>query len=118
MNVSGDKYHHFKRVFMYTSCMHSEILEEIGLSPNEAKIYETLIRTGIVSINKLSVESNVHRRNVYDSLDKLVKKGLVSEEIVSGHRFVRAIDPSRLLDIVREKEAKVKVLKADIPNLG
>jgi len=32
---------------------------------------------------------------------------LVTEEFISGNRFVRAINPSRLLDIVREKEAKV-----------
>src|SRR3989338_531328 len=87
--------------------MRSGILEEIGLSPNEAKIYETLLSIGLCSINKLAVESNVHRRNVYDSVDKLVKKGLATEEFVSGTRFVRAIDPSRLLDIVKEKEAKV-----------
>ncbi len=87
--------------------MHSEILEEIGLSPNEAKIYETLVNIGASSLNKLSTESNVHRRNVYDSVDKLIKKGLVTEEFISGTKFVRAIDPSRLLDIVREKEAKV-----------
>ncbi|MFH1587230.1 MAG: helix-turn-helix domain-containing protein [Candidatus Diapherotrites archaeon] len=87
--------------------MNSEILEEIGLSPNEAKIYETLVSTGPASLNKLSVESNVHRRNVYDCVDKLIKKGLVAEEFISGTKFVSAVNPSRLLDIVREKETKV-----------
>ena len=87
--------------------MYSKILSEIGLSHNEAKIYETLVNLGTASVNKLSVESNVHRRNVYDSIDKLIKKGLVTEEFISGTRFVRAIHPSRLLDIIREKEAKV-----------
>jgi sugar-specific transcriptional regulator TrmB len=87
--------------------MHADILEEIGLTPNEAKIYETLLKTGKASLNKLAVQSNVHRRNVYDSVDKLLKKGLASEEYISGTKFVRPINPSRLLDIVREKEEKV-----------
>ena len=94
--------------------MHSEILEEIGLSPNEAKIYETLVSVGTASLNKLSVESNVHRRNVYDSVDKLIKKGLVTEEFISGTKFVRAVNPSRLLDIVKEKETKVNSILPEL----
>ena len=87
--------------------MDLSILEEIGLSPNEAKLYTSLIEKGTCSINTLSIEANVHRRNVYDSLDKLIKKGLATEEFISGIRHVKAINPSRLLDIVKEKEEKV-----------
>lgn len=97
--------------------MDLKILEDLGLSPNEAKIYETLLSAGAISINTLAVESNVHRRNVYDSIDKLIKKGLATEEFVSGSRFVRAINPSRLLDIVREKEAKVNSLLPEMQEL-
>jgi len=87
--------------------MDLSILEEIGLSPNEAKIYTSLIEKGTCSINTLSIEANVHRRNVYDSIDKLIKKGLATEEFISGIRHVKAINPSRLIDIVKEKEEKV-----------
>lgn len=97
--------------------MDLSILEDLGLSPNEAKIYETLLGAGKVSINSLAVESNVHRRNVYDNIDKLIKKGLAAEEFVSGTRFVRAINPSRLLDIVREKEAKVNSVLPELQGM-
>lgn len=94
-----------------------DVLEEIGLSPNESKIYETLLLTGRTSINTLSVEANVHRRNVYDSIAKLVKKGLVTEEFVAGTKFVRPIHPSRLLDIVKEKETKVNFILPRLEDL-
>lgn len=107
MNLSGDKYHHINILVFSIFSMDLEILEDIGLSPNEAKAYETLLNLGRASINTLAVEADIHRRNVYDSIAKLIKKGLVAEEFVSGTKYVRAINPSRLLDIVREKESKI-----------
>src|SRR3989344_2044896 len=94
--------------------MDVNVLEEIGLSPNEIKVYETLLGMGRTSINSLSVESNVHRRNVYDSIEKLMKKGLAAQEFVSGTMYVRPINPTRLLDIVREKEAKVNSILPEL----
>ncbi len=57
--------------------MYSEILETIGLSPNEAKIYETLLSTGETSVSEIATKAGVHRRNVYDALNRLVDKALV-----------------------------------------
>ena len=87
--------------------MHSEILEKIGLSPNEAKVYETLLLLGTSSIDGISLKSGVHRRNVYDTVEKLIGKGLATQEFVSGRKYIRAINPSRLLDIVRERESEI-----------
>ena len=94
--------------------MHAEILEKIGLSPNEAKVYEAMVNLGTSSIENIALESNVHRRNVYDSVEKLVKKGLATEEFISGRKFIRAINPTRLLDIVKERESEVKSILPDL----
>jgi len=64
--------------------MHRQILEEIGLSPNEAKIYETLLSSGEVGVSDISLKANVHRRNVYDALNRLVEKGLVYRILQKG----------------------------------
>ena len=94
--------------------MYEEILKEIGLSPNEAKIYETLIRTGQENVQKISDKSKVHRRNVYDALNRLTEKGLVSESFIKGEKIFKAIEPTRLLDLLKEKEKKLNKI---IPNL-
>ncbi len=94
--------------------MHAEILEKIGLSPNEAKIYEAMVNLGTSSIEKIALEANVHRRNVYDSVEKLVSKGLATEEFISRRKFIRAVNPTRLLDIVREREYEVKTILPDL----
>jgi len=84
--------------------MYQEILQKTGLSLNESKVYEALLSLGEANTNKISIKSGVHRRNVYDSLNKLTEKGLVSETFIKGERFFKAIDPERLKEIIKEKE--------------
>jgi len=94
--------------------MYEEILKEIGLSPNEAKIYETLVKAGQSAVQQISDKSKVHRRNVYDSLSKLTEKGLVSESFIKGEKIFKATEPTRLSDLLKEKEDKLNKI---LPNL-
>lgn len=84
--------------------MYEAILRAIGLSPNEARVYEALLQLGEASVQTISTKAQVHRRNVYDSLVKLTDKGLVSLAVEKGEGNYRATDPQRLLTIIKEKE--------------
>lgn len=53
-------------------------LGDVGLSKNEVKVYVALSKIGQATANKIVGNSKVHRTNVYDTLDRLVEKGLVS----------------------------------------
>lgn len=94
--------------------MYEELLREIGLSPNEARVYEALLQIGEVSVQSISLKSKVHRRNVYDSLNKLMEKGLVSEVFIKGEKNFKAINPRRLLEILKEKEERVNKFLPDM----
>jgi predicted transcriptional regulator len=87
--------------------MHEEILREIGLSPNEARVYEALLRIGESSVQKISTKSGVHRRNVYDALTKLTDKGLVAQVVLKGEKNFRVTDPQRLATILKDKEDRL-----------
>ncbi len=87
--------------------MYEETLKEAGLSSNEAKVYETLLKVGEVSVQSISNRSGVHRRNVYDSLSKLIEKGLASEIFIKGEKRFKAVNPRRLLELIKEKEEKI-----------
>ncbi|EKD67433.1 MAG: hypothetical protein ACD_48C00410G0001 [uncultured bacterium] len=87
--------------------MYSEILQEIGLSPNEAKIYETLLSTGETSATTISLHANVPRRNVYDTLNRLIKKGLVFRIFHTKEHIFQAVNPDKLLEVLKEKEKKL-----------
>ncbi len=97
--------------------MYQEILQKTGLSLNEARVYEALLHLGEVNVNKISVKSKVHRRNVYDSLNKLIEKGLASETFVKGERRFKAINPERLKEIIKEKESALDTLLPEMKKL-
>ncbi|USN87390.1 MAG: TrmB family transcriptional regulator [Candidatus Nomurabacteria bacterium] len=93
---------------------YQEILQTLGLAKNEAKIYETLIRRGNSSVSTISEKSGVHRRNVYDSLNRLMEKGLVIEVVDSKENIYQAVEPRKLQEILAEK---TKQLEAALPSL-
>ena len=53
-------------------------LTSLGLSPSEIKTYLHLLRTGRSYVNKLSSELKINRSNIYEALERLIAKGLVS----------------------------------------
>jgi predicted transcriptional regulator len=97
--------------------MYQELLQKIGLSLNESRVYEALLYLGEVNVNKISVRSKVHRRNVYDSLNKLIEKGLASETFIKGERLFKAIDPERLKERIKEQEAALDTFLPDMKKL-
>ena len=82
---------------------YQELFQSLGLAKNEAKIYETLIREGESSVVLISEKSGVHRRNVYDSLNRLMEKGLVIEIVDSQENQYQAVEPQKLREVLSEK---------------
>ncbi len=97
--------------------MYQETLEALGLAKNEARLYESLLKYGELSVSKLSTISGVHRRNVYDSLSRLSDKGLVFELIGKGDTRYQAVDPDKLMELVREKEDRLSAILPGLHNL-
>jgi len=85
-----------------------KVLEELGLSMNEAKIYRSLLKLKEASVPKIALDTGVNKRNIYDTMPKLENKGLVFQ--VLGNREVRygPVDPNRLKSIIKEKEARLE----------
>lgn len=88
--------------------MYLGILQDLGLTLNEAKIYQTLIEEGGLSAGMLSIKGKIHRRNVYDTLDRLIEKRLVFQILDKGENIYQAVEPAKLLELVKEKEDKLK----------
>ena len=61
--------------------MNTETLVSIGLTKGEADVYLTLLKLGNTTSGKIIKESKVSRSKVYDVLERLKQKGLVTEII-------------------------------------
>lgn len=94
--------------------MNQEILESLGLSPNEARIYTALIEHGECSIGTIAVFAKVHRRNAHDAMNRLINKGLAFQIFSEGENTYSAVDPDKLLELYAEKE---KGLQKILPEL-
>ncbi|MBS3158862.1 hypothetical protein J4206_06265 [Candidatus Woesearchaeota archaeon] len=88
--------------------MKEEALLAAGLTFNEAKVYLALLKLGSANVNEITKKSGVHRVNVYDILDRLTEKGLVSSIIANKKKAYQVVNPDVLREIIKQKEYLVE----------
>ena len=94
--------------------MDNRILEELGLTNSEIKVYLALLRLGESTSGPIVDEAGVAVSKVYTVLEKLVKKGLAGHSFKKETKYFFASPPSRLLDYLREKEDRLKKQKEEL----
>lgn len=96
-------------------------LTQLGLTPGESKVYLALLKLGQTKVGKIVKESDVAYSNIYDVLDRLKSKGLVSWIIKGKTRYFQASDHYKFEDYLEEKQLELnnqkEKLKKIIPNL-
>ena len=91
-----------------------EIIRKAGLSEGEIKVYSAILDTGIASVNLIHEKVSIERRNIYDILNKLIEKGLVSYSDENKKRTFKAVNPKRFLEIIDEKKSNLDILKKEL----
>jgi len=101
--------------------MQTKFLEELGLTQGEIKAYLALLKLGSSSTGPIAKESCVSRSKLYEILDKLEKKGMVSHIEKNGVIYFQSVEPRKIKDYIKEKEENLKKLRKDfekfLPNL-
>ena len=101
--------------------MNEKLLQEIGLANSEITVYITLLKTGSIKVGDLIKRVNLHRSRVYEAINRLTEKGLVSYAIKNNIKFFEATDPERLVIYIEEQKEKLnekeKSIKKIIPEL-
>ncbi|QQG39048.1 MAG: hypothetical protein HYS32_01140 [Candidatus Woesearchaeota archaeon] len=83
-------------------------LQAFGLTKNEAKVYLTVLDLGSSLAGVVARKSGIHRRSVYDALDRLIEKGLIGYIVKNNRKYFEVVDPNKFNEIVKEKEAAAK----------
>ncbi len=98
----------FKQQNYIISMIKTQLLRKLGFTNNEIEIYFILLKLKESLASKISEETQISRPHVYDSLNKLMNKGLASYIIKNNKKHFRATNPEKLLDYIKEKEAELK----------
>ena len=97
--------------------MKTELLQQIGLNKSEAKVYLTLLELGSSTTGPIMHHAKVSSSKIYNTLARLMEKGLVSSVIKSKTKYYRASQPESLLNYLDEKESEIKKHQEEIKKL-
>ncbi len=92
-------------------------LKSLGLAKGEAKVYSAILNIGIANINKIHEKTGLERRAIYDILNKLIEKGLISYTIEKGKRTYQCAPINKLKNKINEEQKKLKELENQLPKI-
>jgi len=97
--------------------MDKSVLEDLGLTRSESSVYLAMLELGKASAGKIVSHAGISSSKIYEILDKLQKKGLVSYIIESGVKYFEASEPERIFDLIEEKEKEIQSQREKINEL-
>lgn len=93
-----------------------DLFDELGLTKNEGRAYETLVKFGKSSAGEVSARSKVSYSRIYDVLDSLLHKGLIEIVPEKTKKFIPS-KPDSLLKLVEEKQKLLEKAKDKVKEL-
>lgn len=97
--------------------MDTKILQEIGLTDSEIKVYLALLELGSSKKGPIVKKAGITSSKVYEVIDKLIERGLASYVAKDGVKYFNAAPPSRIKDYLKEKEARLKEQEIELDKL-
>ena len=89
-------------------------LKEYGLTDKEIGVYLQLLPLGTVNLQEIAKRLGYPRTTVYNTLNYLASKGLVSKIIKKGVTYFTAAEPEKLIDNLEEKK---RLIEGVLPRL-
>lgn len=98
------------------------ILNQIGLSEKETKVYLALLELEYTTVQWIAKKTSLNRTTIYDILETLKAKGLVSFYVKNKIKYFVPAPPEKLSDMLEEKLARegqlLKKLNEVLPSLN
>ena len=87
----------------------SSILKDLGLSNEEAKVYEAILELGQSVVTPIASLAKVNRTTCYNILETLVQKKMVSKSRYHGKLSYNVDDPMRLISNLEEQKKSLEL---------
>jgi len=92
-------------------------LKDFGLTDKEIVVYMTLLKSGPNTIMNLAMETDIKRSTTHNTVEELIKKGLVSQTNYGERRMVVAEDPDKLKFLMDQKRWDINKLEKNLPDI-
>jgi transcriptional regulator TrmB len=89
-------------------------LQQLGYSPNQAKIYLALLEIGQTTVGPIVKKTSLHRQVIYNTLDELAKLDLVQSALKNNRQNFEIIDPHRIIDNIKKQESLAEDLLPEL----
>ena len=97
------------------------MLKDAGFTQGESRVYVSVLSLGESKVGAIIKKSGISRSKVYDILDRLLSRGVISKIERGGIMVFQALPPKTLLHIIKDKEKMLreeeKKLKEILPKL-
>ena len=90
-----------------------QLLNRLGLSRQEAVMYQTLLELESVSIRKAAERSGINRGTAYETIKRLVTRGLVSVRQSGQREYYTAESPERVFALIQEQRKELWHIQQD-----
>lgn len=90
--------------------MANDVLEELGLSKNAAKLYLAALEVGLAPAGRIAQKAGVFRTCAYDALHGLIQQGLVTTIRIDGVAHYRAAQPGILQEQVKTRMERLNMI--------
>lgn len=87
-----------------------------GLSQAESKVYQSLLKLKESSVREISKDTGFHRTNIYDVLEQLQEKGLVSCYRQGKTSLYKCLNPLNIYNYIEEKKQELDTLMPQLLN--
>lgn len=92
-------------------------LQSLGLTPGEAKVYLAMLKTGSSTVGPIAKISGISYSKIYEVLQRLMDKGIISFIIKAKTRYFQAVKPAMLYRFLDIQEAEIEKNKERLKNL-
>lgn len=86
--------------------MDTEILEDLGLTQAEIKVYISLLELGNSSAGNILEKSNLQNSVVHRALNTLIEKGIISFILEGKRKVYQATDPEYFYKFIENKKQR------------
>lgn len=88
--------------------MQFEDFVKLGFNKNEAIVYAALLKLQTATAKDLIQETKFHKNIVYDNLEKLIEKGLISLIMDEGIKTFKAQPADMIITLLEDQEKQIQ----------